>query len=79
MYVSGEPRAMKVACVVRRGTDEKGQMMYLVSGLPYNILAEGLSVSACGGGVRPVRAKARTGNPQRSRKARSRGREAPAL
>ena len=36
-----------------------------------NILAEGLSVSACGGGVRPARAKARTGNPQRSRKARS--------
>ncbi len=34
-----------------------------------NILAEGLSVSACGGGVRPARAKARTGNPQRSRKA----------
>jgi putative transposase len=44
-----------------------------------NILAEGLSVSACGGGVRPVRAKARTGNPQRSRKASSRGLEAPAL
>ncbi len=44
-----------------------------------NILAEGLSVSACGGGVRPVRGSARTGNPQRSRKARSRGREAPAL
>ncbi len=38
-----------------------------------NILAEGLSVSACGGGVRPVRAKARTGNPQRSRKVHSRG------
>jgi putative transposase len=37
-----------------------------------NILAEGLSVSACGGGVRPVRAKARTGNPQRSRKVHSR-------
>ena len=36
-----------------------------------NILAEGLSVSACGGGVRPARAKARVGNPQRSRKARS--------
>jgi len=36
-----------------------------------NILAEGLSVSACGGGVRPARAKARTGNPQRSRKAHS--------
>jgi len=34
-----------------------------------NILAEGLSVSACGGGVRPARAKARAGNPQRSRKA----------
>ncbi len=44
-----------------------------------NILAEGLSVSACGGGVRPARAVARTGNPQRSRKARSREREAPAL
>jgi putative transposase len=29
-----------------------------------NILAEGLSVSACGGGVRPARAKARAGNPQ---------------
>jgi putative transposase len=28
-----------------------------------NILAEGLSASACGGGVRPVRAKARAGNP----------------
>src|SRR5579884_124585 len=27
-----------------------------------NILAEGLSVSACGGDVRPARAKARTGN-----------------
>jgi putative transposase len=38
-----------------------------------NILAEGLSVSACGGGVRPARAKVRTGNPQRSRNARSRG------
>ncbi len=37
-----------------------------------NILAEGLSVSACGGGVRPARAKARTGNPQRSRNAYSR-------
>ena len=36
-----------------------------------NILAEGLSVSACEGGVRPARAKARAGNPQRSRKARS--------
>ena len=36
-----------------------------------NILAEGLSVSACGGGVRPARAKARAGNPQRSRKAHS--------
>ncbi len=36
-----------------------------------NILAEGLSVSACGGGVRPARAQARTGNPQRSRKAHS--------
>ncbi len=36
-----------------------------------NILAEGLSVSACGGGVRPARVKARTGNPQRSRKAHS--------
>ncbi len=36
-----------------------------------NILAEGLSVSACGGGVRPARAKARTGNPQRNRKAGS--------
>ncbi len=36
-----------------------------------NILAEGLSVSACGGSVRPARAKARTGNPQRSRKAHS--------
>jgi putative transposase len=34
-----------------------------------NILAEGLSVSACGGGVRP--AAVRKGNPQRSRKARS--------
>ncbi len=34
-----------------------------------NILAEGLSVSACGGGVRPARAKARAGNPQRNRKA----------
>ena len=34
---------------------------------------------ACGGGVRPARAKACTGNPQRSRNARSRGREAPAL
>jgi hypothetical protein len=45
MYVSGEPRAMKVACVVRRGTDEKGQMMYLVSGLPYNILDRGLGRS----------------------------------
>ncbi len=44
-----------------------------------NILAEGLSVSACGGGVRPVRGSARTGNPQRSRKASSRGLEAPAL
>jgi putative transposase len=44
-----------------------------------NILAEGLSVAACGGGVRPVRAKARTGNPQRSRKASSRVLEAPAL
>ena len=43
-----------------------------------NILAEGLSVSVCGGGVRPAREKSRTGNPQRSRKARSRGREAPA-
>ena len=36
-----------------------------------NILAEGLSASACGGGVRPARAKARAGNPQRSRKAHS--------
>jgi len=36
-----------------------------------NILAEGLSASACGGGVRPARAKARAGNPQRSRNARS--------
>src|SRR5271157_3758619 len=36
-----------------------------------NILAEGLSVSACGGGVRPARGKARAGNPQRSRKAHS--------
>jgi hypothetical protein len=36
---------MKVACVVRRGTDEKGQMMYLVSGLPYNILDRGLGRS----------------------------------
>jgi len=44
-----------------------------------NILAEGLSVAACGGGVRPARAKARAGNPQRSRKARLREREAPAL
>jgi putative transposase len=44
-----------------------------------NILAEGLSVSACGGGVRPVRAKARTGSPQRSRKTSSQGLEAPAL
>jgi putative transposase len=34
-----------------------------------NILAEGLSASACGGGVRP--AAGRKGNPQRSRKARS--------
>jgi len=37
----------------------------------HNILAEGLSASACGGGVRPTRAKARAGNPQRSRKAHS--------
>ena len=37
-YVPGEPRAVKAACVVRRGTDEKGHMMHLVSGLPYNIL-----------------------------------------
>jgi putative transposase len=37
-----------------------------------NILAEGLSASACGGGVRPAWAKARMGNPQRSRKAYSR-------
>jgi len=36
-----------------------------------NILAEGLSASACGGGVRPAWAKAQAGNPQRSRKARS--------
>jgi putative transposase len=36
-----------------------------------NILAEGLSASACGGGVRPARAKARAGNPQRSRKVHS--------
>lgn len=36
-----------------------------------NILAEGLSASACGGGVRPARAKARAGNLQRSRKAHS--------
>ncbi|HEY4032656.1 MAG TPA: RNA-guided endonuclease TnpB family protein [Ktedonobacteraceae bacterium] len=43
-----------------------------------NILAEGLSASACGGGVRPARAKARAGNLQRSRNARSRGREASA-
>ncbi len=34
-----------------------------------NILAEGLSASACGGGVRP--AAGRKGNPQRSRKAHS--------
>jgi putative transposase len=34
-----------------------------------NILAEGLSASACGGGVRPV--AVRKGNPRRSRKARS--------
>ncbi|HEX3640952.1 MAG TPA: RNA-guided endonuclease TnpB family protein [Ktedonobacteraceae bacterium] len=34
-----------------------------------NILAEGLSASACGGGVRP--AAVRKGNPQRSRKAHS--------
>jgi putative transposase len=34
-----------------------------------NILAEGLSASACGGGVRP--AAGRKGNPQRNRKARS--------
>jgi putative transposase len=34
-----------------------------------NILAEGLSVSACGGGVRPT--VARKGNPQRSRKPHS--------
>jgi putative transposase len=38
-----------------------------------NILAEGLSVSACGGSVRPARGSAQTGNPQRSRKAHSRG------
>src|SRR5713101_6515604 len=36
-----------------------------------DILAEGLSASACGGGVRHARAKAREGNPQRSRKAHS--------
>ncbi len=36
-----------------------------------NILAEGLSASACGGGVRPARVVTRAGNPQRSRKAHS--------
>ena len=45
MYVPGEPRAVKAACVVRRGTDEKGRMTYLVSGLPYNILDRGLGRS----------------------------------
>jgi len=34
-----------------------------------NILAEGLSVAACGETARPERAKARTGKPRRSRKA----------
>jgi putative transposase len=36
-----------------------------------NILAEGLSVNACGERVRPVRAKAQAGNPRRNRKAQS--------
>src|SRR5437763_541327 len=36
-----------------------------------NILAEGLSASACGGGVRAARVVTRVGNPQRSRKAHS--------
>ena len=36
-----------------------------------NILAEGLSVNACGERVRPARAKAQTGNPRRNRKAQS--------
>jgi putative transposase len=34
-----------------------------------NILAEGLSVAACGEAVRPERAKAQSGKPRRSRKA----------
>jgi putative transposase len=36
-----------------------------------NVLAEGLSVAACGEPVRPARAKAQAGKPRRSRKARS--------
>jgi putative transposase len=36
-----------------------------------NILAEGLSVYACGESVRPGRANAQAGNPRRSRKAQS--------
>src|SRR5947209_329636 len=36
-----------------------------------NILAEGLSVAACGDTVRPDRAQARKGSPRRSRKAHS--------
>ena len=44
-----------------------------------NILAVGLTVAACGEAVRPGAVKAKPGKPQRSRKAPSRGGEAPVL
>jgi hypothetical protein len=47
---------------------KKGQKWHLVSRLPYNMVAAGQAVLACGENVRPGAVKAKSGSSQRSKK-----------
>jgi hypothetical protein len=55
-------RAQRQLCKKKKGSRNR-------ENAANNVLAEGLSVAACGEPVRPERAKSQSGKPRRSRKA----------